>query len=161
VPSSGIRTPRLRHLLEFSSLVQKQTVAVHIPPCGSGRHRHKNHNRRRPPGAASHASTATWPGAPTPRPGRGSAGSLPLRVPTSYKQTAAGSRPIRINGRPYLSGFAGEMKRLLLAHGQSGCPSRSLVGRNPALPVLCNNVLPDHRVSSPICQSLLLLSHVL
>lgn len=41
MPSSGVRIPRLRHLLEFSSPVQKQTVAVHIPPCGSGRHRHK------------------------------------------------------------------------------------------------------------------------
>nr|ACG24445.1 hypothetical protein [Zea mays]ACG25952.1 hypothetical protein [Zea mays] len=50
------------------------------------------------------------------------------------------------------------MKRLL-ARGKSGCPSRSLVGRIPALPVLCNNVLPGHRVSSPICQSLLLLPH--
>ncbi|AQK74728.1 hypothetical protein Zm00014a_033736 [Zea mays] len=39
------------------------------------------------------------------------------------------------------------MKRLL-AHGQSGCPSRTLVGRIPALPVLCNNVLPDHRYYS-------------
>lgn len=103
MPSSGVRTPRLRHLLEFSSLVQKQTVAVHIPPCGSaGRHRHKNHNRRRPPGAASHASTATWTGAPTPRPGRGSAGPGPClyasRLPISRQRRAPDQ-----NKRPSLS----------------------------------------------------------
>jgi hypothetical protein len=46
--------------------------------------------------------------------------------------------------------FVCDMKRML-AHGQFGCPSWSFVGRFPALPVLCNNVLHGYRVvSSPI-----------
>ncbi|XP_066328411.1 uncharacterized protein [Miscanthus floridulus] len=36
----------------------------------------------------------------------------------------------------------------LLAHRQFGCPSRSLVARSPALPALCNNVIPGYRYYS-------------